>query len=166
MSAHRTPERWLLHGNICQNVEFVALAKLCLARLGKPVTLDEEALQRWIGRICAELPGLESYRYPPKDKPLVCRGINHLAATLCRRYEAEEAIRGRPVHAQPRYPKRAAWLQEILNSRGDTAHRFASLSGIEHRTLKKLLAGRTVQDAVLDRLAAEAGCHSREIPSD
>ena len=170
--AHQTPDnRWRLKGPIIDKNDFIALGKLCLSKLGQPVSSDEEALQRWIERLCTELPGMEDYNVPPDGKTLkvrVCRGINHLAASLCRRHEIEERIHvlAKDDTTPTRFPRRATWLQKILSTRDETAYRFAGLHGIDPKTVKKVLNGEPVQDAVLNRLAVATGCPAQEIPSE
>jgi hypothetical protein len=167
--AHLSPEgRWVLRGDVVQNAEFVLLAKVCLARLGRRVEDDDEALQDWAALICGGVPGMQSY-LEPHEKTRVCRGINHLAGTLCFRYQVEhetvQLIQAREAQ-QPEYPERAKWFRNFLETRGYTIYRFASLSGMDHRTLKKVAHGERVQEAVLGKLQRAAGCSAKEIPEN
>ena len=62
------------------------------------------------------------------------------------------------------FPKRAAWLEELMGMRELAAGSFESLHGPDSKTIEKIIAGQPVRDQVLHRLAKSLS-HDNNWPS-
>ena len=60
---------------------------------------------------------------------------------------------------------RAEWFERHLRQRGDSANRFAAVSGIAVTSIRRLLAGSDVPDEVLAKVATALGCPPTDIPA-
>ena len=159
-----TSTQWRIAGFDPDVEPFKQLARLAAVALGE--TDGPDAWAAWLRRL-----SLDSSDFQASPLALardVVQGIGDLSARFCRQLAVDLDVRAlrRVARTPPVFPRRATWVRAKLADREQNAHRFAALSGIEHRVVKKILDGANVRDDVLTKLAAALGCSARDIPSD
>jgi hypothetical protein len=157
--------RWHIAG-FSEDIEpFKRLAKLCAVSLGAKDNLT--AWMDWLDRLTRDSSDFKAE--PLKTPRDVIQGIGDLAARFCDQLELE-ALTSELGALRLDYPKRAVWLRAKMHEYGYTENRLEVLSGVDSKTLKKVLSGKTVTPAVMAKLAkgfSENGhpVSVRDIPS-
>ena len=95
---------------------------------------------------------------------LVCRKIAESAAILP---SSMVDAMARPMRTaqQTRYPNRAAWLKEKIDS-GISSYRIRANEGPDKKTIARILRGEHVNSATTDKLARALQVSRHDIPDD
>jgi hypothetical protein len=148
---------------------FLHLTRVGAVKLGE--TDGPDVCMRWFSRLAAESDDL------PRPALSPTRDLLHSPELLSERYcrqlsrQAEigpqrtAATRRMTAEEQRAFIERAAWLKAKIKALGQSVHRFAVVSGIEHRTVARILAAEDVRADVIVKLAAALSCSVRDIPS-
>ena len=75
-------------------------------------------------------------------------------------------LKAAPVKLAKDYPKRAAWLRDLLHARGLSKYGLEELDGPNHETTAKILAGLPVQHRVIEKLAEALQIPIAQIPDE